>query len=116
MPTALETYRIAWQELCSTEQSFPVLNSLEVPEPTMTLPNCTSSTCALFASVLASLDEETLDWLTKTHLWGEVLKYGRSSGGYTRHQQDKVCTAAEKLEQLLSETQARRAAYCDNPA
>ena len=43
-------------------------------------------------------------------------EYGRSSDGYTRHQQDKVCTAAEKLEQLISETHARRVAHCDSPA
>ena len=116
MSTALQIYESTWQELRSAEQSFPVLNSLEVPEPTMTLPNCTSSTCPHVASVLDSLDAKTLDWLTKTYLWGEVPEYGRSSDGYTRHQQDKVCTAAEKLEQLISETHARRVAYCDNPA
>ena len=32
-------------------------------------------------------------------------EYGRSSDGYTRQQPDRVYTAAEKLEQLISETQ-----------
>ena len=116
MPAAFETYERALQDLRSVEQSSPVLNSLEVPQPTLTLPNCTSSTCPHVASVLHSLDAEALDWLTTTYLWGDVARYGSSSDGYTRQQQDKVCTAAEKLEQLISETHARRVAHCDSPA
>ena len=68
-----------WQELRNAEQCFPVLNSLEVPELAIEVPNCTSSACPHVASVLDSLDTETLDWLTKTYLWEEVAEYGRSS-------------------------------------
>ena len=111
MSTALQTYQTTWK--C---QLFPVLNSLQVPDSTMTLPNSTSSTCPHVASVLDSLDVEILEWLTRTYLWGDVARYGRSSDGYTRHQSDRVWTAAQKLEQVISETHARRVAYCDNPA
>ena len=116
MLTALQTYEKRWQELSNAEQSFPVLNSLEVPELTMKVPNCTSSACPHVASVLDSLDTETLDWLTETYLWGELPQYGRSSDGYTRQQQNRVFTAAEKLEQLISETHAQRVDHCDSPA
>ena len=92
-----------------------VLNSLDVPELAIEVPNCTSSACPHVASVLDSLHTETLDWLTKTYLWGEVAEYGRSSDGYTRQQQDRVRSAAEKLEQLISETYAQRAVHCDSP-
>ena len=44
-----------------------------------------------------------------------MAEYGRSSDGYTR-QQDRVYTAAEKLEHLISETQTQREIYCNNPA
>ena len=86
-----------------------MLNSLEVP-------NCTLSACPHVASVLDSLDEETLHWLTQTYLWNGVLQYGRSSDGYARQHQDRVWTAAEKLEQLISETLAQRAHHCDHSA
>ena len=52
MPTALQIYESTWQELRSAEQSFPVLNSLEVPELAMEVPNCTSFACPHVASVL----------------------------------------------------------------
>ena len=39
-----------------------------------------------------------------------------SSDGYTRQHEDKVWTAAEKIEQLISETVAQRAWHCDDPA
>ena len=93
-----------------------MLNRLEVPELAIEVPNCTSSACPHVASVLDSLDTETLDWLTETYLWGELPQYGRSSDGYTRQQQDRVFTAAEKLEQLISETHAQRVDHCDSPA
>ena len=63
-----------------------------------------------------SLDTDTLDWLTEAFLWGKLPEYGRSSDGYMRRQQDKVCTAAEKLEQLISETHFQREAHCDKTA
>ena len=78
-PSTLQTYEKMWQELRNAEQFFPVLNGLEVPELAMEVPNCTSSACPHVASVLDSLHTETLDWLTKTYLWGEVAEYGRSS-------------------------------------
>ena len=109
MHTVLQTYQERWQNLCNAEQPFPVLNSLEVL-------NSTLSACPHVASVLDSLDWETLDWLTQTYLWDEVPQYGRSSDGYTRLHQDRQWTAAEKLEQLISETFARRAYHCDHPA
>ena len=108
MKMALRIYQERWQKLCNDEQPFPVLNSLEVP-------NSTFSACPHVASVLHSLDEETLDWLTETYLWDRVPKYGPSGDGYTRPHEDRVWTAAEKLEQLISETFAQRAHHCDHP-
>ena len=109
MRTALATYENMWQKLRRAEQSGPVLNSLEVP-------NCIPSACPQVASVLYSIDTETLDWLTETYLWGEVAHYGPSSDGWNRPQEDRMYTAAEKLEQLISETHAQREAHCDNLA
>ena len=85
-----------------------MLNRLEVQ-------NSTLSACPHVASVLDSLDAKTLDWLTQTYLWDQVTQYGRSSDGYTRLHQDRVWTAAEKLEMLISETVARRRFHCDHP-
>ena len=76
----------------------------------------TSFACPHVACVLDSLDTMTLDWLTKTFLWAHIRRYARSTDGYTRFHQDRVCTAAEKLEQLISETHEQRVAHCDNPA
>ena len=45
----------------------------------------------------------------------ETSNYRRSDDGYTR-QQDRLYTEAEKLEQLISETQAQREIHCNNPA
>ena len=104
MRTALATYENMWQKLRKAEQSGPVLNSLEVP-------NCIPSACPQVVSVLYSIDTETLDWLTETYLWGEVAHYGPSSDGWNRQQEDRMYTAAEKLEQLISETHA----HCEAP-
>ena len=65
--------------------------------------------------MLDSLDTDTLDWLTQTYLWGEVAEYGPSSDGY-RRRQDSRYTAAQKLEQLISETHEQRVIHCNNPA
>jgi len=108
MDMALVFYQERWQNLCNDEQPFPVLNSLEVP-------NFTFSACPHVASVLDSLDEETLDWLTETYLWDRLPQYGPSGDGYMRPHEDRVWTAAEKLEQLISETLAQRAHHCDHP-
>ena len=52
---------LLWQELRSAEKSAPVLNSLEVPTAAL-------EECPHVASVLHSLDPDTLDWLTATYL------------------------------------------------
>ena len=65
--------------------------------------------------MIDSIDTDTLDWFTRTYLWGNVPKYGRSSDGYTR-QQDSAYTAAEKLEQLIEATHAQRLIHCNSPA
>jgi hypothetical protein len=109
MQNVLLTYQERWQNLCNDEHPFPVLNSLEVP-------NLSFSACPHVASVLDSLDEETLDWLTETYLWDRLSKYGPSGDGYMRRHLDREWTAAEKLEQLISETLAQRADHCDHPA
>ena len=44
-----------------------------------------------------------------------MAEYGPSSDGYTR-QQDSSYTAAQKLEQLISETHEQRVIHCNNPA
>ena len=108
MVTALEIFETEWQEVLNNERSFSVLNSLEGRTPA-------ASACPHVASVMDSLDTETLDWITQACLWDKLAKYGRSDDGYTR-QQDRVYTAAEKIEQLISETQARREIHCNNPA
>ena len=108
MVTALQTYETRWQELRNDRRSLSVLNSLEGR-------NSTTAECPHVASVMDSLDTETLDCITQIYLWDNLAKYGRSDDGYTR-QQDRVYTAADKLEQLISETQARREIHCNNPA
>ena len=108
MVTALQTYETRWQELRSDCRHFSVLNSLEERKSS-------TGECPYVATVLDSLDPDTLDWLTQTYLWGELPKYGPSSDGYTRRQ-DSSYTAAEKLEQLIAETHERRVIHCNNPA
>jgi len=108
MVAALQTYETRWQELRNKRCSLSVLNSLEGR-------NCTASACPHVASVMDSIDTDTLDWLTRTYLWGDVAQYGRSSDGYTR-QQCSGYTAAQKLEQLISETHAQRVIHCNSPA
>ena len=85
-----------------------MLNSLDEPKST-------TAECPHVASVLEPLDTNTLDWLTQTYLWGAVAEYGPSSDGYTRRQ-DSSYTAAQKLEQLFSETHEQRVIHCNNPA
>jgi hypothetical protein len=108
MHIVLQTYQERLQNLCNTTQPFPVLNSLDVS-------NSTLSACPHVASVLDSLEGEALDWLTQ-NLWKYVPHYGRSTDGYTRWHQDRVWTAAEKLEELISETRAHRAPHCRHSA
>jgi hypothetical protein len=106
MHITLQTYQEKWRNLCNTTtQPFPVLNSLDVS-------NSTLSACPHVASVLDSLEGEALDWLTQTYLWKYVPHYGRSTDGYTRWHQDRVWTAAEKLEELILETRTHRAPHC----
>ena len=102
--TALEKFETKWQEVLNSERAFPVLNNLEGRTPS-------ASACPHVASMLDSLDMKTLDWLTETYLWDKLAKYGRSDDGYTRAQ-DRVYTAVEKLEQLISETMAQREIHC----
>jgi hypothetical protein len=127
MQMVLQFYQDRWHNLCKDKHPLPVLDSLEVP-------NFTFSACPHVASVLDTLDDETLDWLTQTYLWdrsmdaymlrdrstdrplGSISKYGPSDDGYMRRHLDREWTAAEKLEQLISETVARRADHCAHPA
>ena len=97
-----------WQELRNDRRSLSVLNSLEER-------NSTTAECPHVASVIDSLDTDTLDWLAQEYLWGEVAEYGPSSDGYTR-QQDTTYTAAQKLEQLISETHDQRVIHGNSPA
>ena len=108
MVTALQTYETRCQELRSDSRYFSVLNGLEER-------NSTTAECPHVASVIDSLDYDTLDWLTHKYLWGDVAEYGPSSDGYTR-QQDSSYTAAQKLEQLISETHEQRVIHCNNSA
>jgi hypothetical protein len=107
MVAALQTYETRWQEL-RNDGSLSVLNGLEGR-------SCTATACPHVASVIDSIDTDTLNWLTLTYLWGKVAEYGRSSDGYIR-QQDRAYTAAEKLEQLIEATHAQRLIHCDGPA
>ena len=108
MVAALDIHETQWQKSLNDERLSPVLNSL-VPR------TLTASACPHVASVLYYIDTETLDWLTQTYLWGDVAHYGPSSDGWNRQQEDRMYTAAEKLEQLISETHAQCEAHCDNP-
>ena len=56
MVTALQTYETMWQKLRSDSRSFSVLNSLEERQST-------TVESPHVASVLDSLDTDTLDWL-----------------------------------------------------
>ena len=62
-----------------------------------------------------SIDEGTLDWLTSTYLWGDAAHYGYSDDGRKRYQSGRVYAAAEKLEELIEETHARRVRHCCDP-
>ena len=77
MVTALKIYETKWQEVLNNERSFPVLNSLEGRKPS-------APACPHVASMLDSLDTETLDWLTETYLWDKLAKYGRSDDECTQ--------------------------------
>ena len=61
MVTALQTYETRCQELRSDSRYFSVLNGLEER-------NSTTAECPHVASVIDSLDYDTLDWLTQTYL------------------------------------------------
>ncbi len=76
----------------------------------------TPSACPHIVSMQHSIDNETLDWLTDTYLWGDTAQYGSCNDGRTRYQSHRVYTAAEKLEDLIVETQARREKHCRDPA
>ena len=78
MLTVLQTYEKSWQKLCNAEKPFPVLNSLEVPELAMEVPNTTSSACPHVASVLDSLDSETLDLDVHRNQWISAGEDGSS--------------------------------------
>ena len=58
-----------------------------------------------------------LEWLTRTYLWenGKVRTYGPATDGYIRKHDHREWTAAEKLEQLISETRSQRAWWCASP-
>ena len=77
MVTALRCYETLWQELRSDSRSLSVLNSLEERKST-------TAECPHVASVLDSLDAETLHWLTQKYLSEDVSQYGPSGDGYTR--------------------------------
>ena len=77
MVTALQTYETRWQELRSDSRYFSVLNSLEERKST-------TAECPHVASVLDSLDTDTLDWLTQKYISEDVSQYGPSGDGYTR--------------------------------
>ena len=62
------------------------------------------------------MDEGTLDWLTSTYLWDRVAQYEYSDDGRRRYQSGRVYTAADKLEELIVETHARRVRHCCDPA
>lgn len=108
MLTALQTSETKWKELCRTRRYLSVLHSLEQG-------NSTTAECPHVASVIDSLDTDTLDWLTEKYLWGDVADYGPSSDGYTR-QQNSSYPAAQKLEQLISEKHGQRVIHCNCPA
>ena len=78
--------------------------------------NSQASACPHIVSLQHSIDEGTLDWLTSTYLWGDAAHYGYSDDGRRRYQSGRVCTAAEKLEELIEETHARRVRHCRDPA
>jgi hypothetical protein len=106
MQKVSQTYQERWKYLCNSEQTRSQAWHFEVS-------NSNVSACPHVASVLETLDQETLEWFTEKYLWKDVPQYGPSSDGFTRKHQDTEWTAAEKLEQLISETLAIRTSHCD---
>ena len=78
--------------------------------------NSQTSACPHLVSLQPSIDEGTLDWLTNTYLWGDAAHHGYSDDGRKRYQSGRVYTAAQKLEELIVESHARRMRYCRDPA
>ena len=126
MPRALDIYERLWEEYRRAEQSAPVLTGLGEPSSTSAdrpgSENKIPSACPHVASVLDSIDADTLDWITQTYLWGDVRQCGRSSDGswkktiWKNSQGDREFTAAEKLEELISQTNGQREKHCEDPA
>ena len=123
MSTALKAYDDAWLRIIAdseiTHGSLGAWGKEAFGSPSPERPedqDLTPSACPHVVSLRSSIDEATLDWLTATFLWGHVAQYGSSDDGRTRYQSDRVYTAAEKLEDLIVETKARRARHCNDPA
>ena len=122
-PETLEVYAKEWQKagqdmetsLQSYETRWRQLRIDGLPMPVIDVGNSTTGKCPHVVSVMDTIDDEVLDWLTNTYLWDKVAHYGRSADGYTRKQDSKY-TAAQKLENLISETHARRVIHCKSPA
>ena len=110
MATAGTFYEINCQKLYEENQLSPVLNNLERP-------NGGSMACPHVTACLETLEGEMLEWLTRTYLWenGKVRIYGPATDGYIRKHDHREWTAAEKLEQLISETRSQRAWWCACP-
>ena len=70
--------------------------------------NSQTSACPHVVSLQRSIDEGTL--------WGDAAHYGYSDEGRRRYQSGRVYTAAEKLEELIEETHARRVRHCRDAA
>ena len=66
--------------------------------------NSQTSACPHAVSLQPEIDEGTL--------WGDAAHYGYSDDGRRRYQSGRVYTAAEKLEELIVETHARRVRHC----
>ena len=126
MQGALPFYQQRWQSFCNDEQLIPVLNGMatagtfygikcqKVHEENqvspvlnnLERPNGGSVACPHVTACLETLEGEMLEWLTRTYLWenGKVRTYGPATDGYIRKHDHREWTAAEKLEQLISET------------
>ena len=78
--------------------------------------NAQTSACPHVVSLQPEIDEGTLVWLTSTYLWDRVAQYGYFDDGRRWCQSDRVYTAAEKFEELIMETHARRVRHCRDPA
>ena len=111
------------EQLAITPSARPQVAAASQAGGSAEQPATTPSACPHVAALLDDIESEThvhmllqcLDWLTKHFLWGELQENGPAEDGFHRWQRGRRYTAAEKLEQLITETKAIREQVCADP-